>query len=266
MYPSHIHPNPHQHTYDDVLEDLQYGSWISVNEKVMSDVFIIVYTCRQLTFNRLGSPFSTLTRYNCFISFSKRLGRPGYMVEPPDNTMCLYKSARISISADWIVSNRSSTCNMISMLDRHFPFFFNILTCHAFAFDINEMWLEQTFRCFESLGANLDHSTVRKLSLIIVSLVPAWHLSPILIIYLIGLYKCGGLVSKLLIHTQVVADIAELLFELSHGLKISGTVECITTAQEQINQVSGDVTTCYIQSACQVRWCIALVDRNLKCK
>lgn len=115
---SHIHPNQ---TY--IWRRLG-GSSIRIlnfcNErKGHVSCQIVIYTCSQLTFNRLGSPFSTLTRYNCFISFSKRLGRPGYMVEPPDNTMCLYKSARISISADWIVSNKSSTCDIVNMLYRH---------------------------------------------------------------------------------------------------------------------------------------------------
>jgi len=34
-------------------------------------------------------PFRTLSKYNCLSSLSKRLGRPGYMVDPPDRTMCL---------------------------------------------------------------------------------------------------------------------------------------------------------------------------------
>lgn len=41
------------------------------------------------TFNRVGSPFNTLVKYSCFISFSSLLGSPGYILEPPDRTTCL---------------------------------------------------------------------------------------------------------------------------------------------------------------------------------
>lgn len=55
------------------------------------------------TLSRDGSPFSTLVRYSCFISFSRRLGRPGYMLDPPERTTCLYSSERTSTAAAWIV-------------------------------------------------------------------------------------------------------------------------------------------------------------------
>lgn len=41
------------------------------------------------TFNLLGSPPNTLVKYNCFISFSNLLGKPGYMLLPPLSTICL---------------------------------------------------------------------------------------------------------------------------------------------------------------------------------
>ncbi|KDR15590.1 hypothetical protein L798_10535 [Zootermopsis nevadensis] len=37
--------------------------------------------------------------YSCLISRSSLLGNPGYIVEPPDNTICLYSSVRMSMSA-----------------------------------------------------------------------------------------------------------------------------------------------------------------------
>ena len=42
-----------------------------------------------LTASLSVSPFRTLSRYSCLISLSSLEGRPGYMVEPPDRTMCL---------------------------------------------------------------------------------------------------------------------------------------------------------------------------------
>lgn len=62
----------------------------------------------ELTDNLSMSFFSTRSKYNCLISLSNRLGRPGYMVEPPDSTICLYSSVRMSISAACIVLNTIS--------------------------------------------------------------------------------------------------------------------------------------------------------------
>ena len=42
-----------------------------------------------LTDNLVVSPFNTRSRYSCLISLSSLLGRPGYMVLPPDSTICL---------------------------------------------------------------------------------------------------------------------------------------------------------------------------------
>ena len=68
---------------------------------------------RQLTFKRVGSPLSTRVRYNCFISFSRREGSPGYMLEPPERTTCLYSSVRMSTAADWIVEKSISVWGII---------------------------------------------------------------------------------------------------------------------------------------------------------
>ena len=63
---------------------------------------------RGRTERRSGLPLRTRVRYSCFISFSRRDGRPGYMDEPPDRTTCLYSSWRTSTGAAWIVLNKSS--------------------------------------------------------------------------------------------------------------------------------------------------------------
>lgn len=41
------------------------------------------------TFSLSAFPPKTLVRYSCFISFSSRLGNPGYMLDPPERTTCL---------------------------------------------------------------------------------------------------------------------------------------------------------------------------------
>jgi hypothetical protein len=64
------------------------------------------------TFKRVGSPLSTRVRYSCFISFSRREGSPGYMLEPPERTTCLYSSVRMSTAAVWIVEKSISVGNV----------------------------------------------------------------------------------------------------------------------------------------------------------
>lgn len=64
--------------------------------------------CPILTDNLSMSFLSTRSKYNCLISRSNLLGRPGYIVDPPDSTICLYRTERISIVAAWIVLNTSS--------------------------------------------------------------------------------------------------------------------------------------------------------------
>lgn len=48
---------------------------------------------RILTESLSTSPLSTRSRQSCLSSLSSREGRPGYMVEPPERTMCLQNSA-----------------------------------------------------------------------------------------------------------------------------------------------------------------------------
>ena len=43
----------------------------------------------KLTLKREVSPLRTFCKYNCLTSFSSLLGKPGYIDEPPDKTMCL---------------------------------------------------------------------------------------------------------------------------------------------------------------------------------
>lgn len=62
----------------------------------------------RLTFNLDPSPPRTRVKYSCFISFSNLDGNPGYIDDPPERTICLYSSDRVSTAACWMVWNRSS--------------------------------------------------------------------------------------------------------------------------------------------------------------
>merc|ERR1719431_945749 len=64
------------------------------------------------------SPLRTRSRYNCLISLSSLLGSPGYIVDPPDNTICLYSSGLISISPAWMAENTNSAIPCPSLLMR----------------------------------------------------------------------------------------------------------------------------------------------------
>ena len=72
---------------------------------------------RKPTFKRVGSPFSTRVRYSCFISFSRREGSPGYILEPPESTICLYSSDRTSTAADWMVVKSISVGELGAVLE-----------------------------------------------------------------------------------------------------------------------------------------------------
>lgn len=109
---------------------------------------------------RDASPFNVRCKYNCLISFSSRLGSPGYMEEPPDSTMCLYKSCRKSMSAAWIVlyNNSSDTCDY---LPRH-------QTCNAHRLHIHQIGLKHGFWRFKPLRSHFNNSTIGKLTKVLV--------------------------------------------------------------------------------------------------
>ena len=60
------------------------------------------------------SPLHTRSQWSFLISFSRREGSPGYMVEPPERTMCLYRSGRVLMSHDWMQSKTSSARPLLS--------------------------------------------------------------------------------------------------------------------------------------------------------
>ena len=65
--------------------DFEFLEWKKTGMRLM----VLAGNRYKLTDNLSMSFLSTRSRYNCLISRSNRLGRPGYIVEPPDRTMCL---------------------------------------------------------------------------------------------------------------------------------------------------------------------------------
>lgn len=80
---------------------------------------------------------------NAVISFCIRSAKPGYKVEPPDNTMLAYKSLRISQSQFMILF----VCVFVDTTRR---------------LQSKERWLEQCLRTLKSIVANVDDLTVGK--------------------------------------------------------------------------------------------------------
>lgn len=73
------------------------SEWSVKNSLLKCEWQILILTFRRggssiliLNFGNFSmSFFNTRSRYNCFISRSRRDGSPGYIVEPPDNTILL---------------------------------------------------------------------------------------------------------------------------------------------------------------------------------
>ena len=66
-----------------LLYNLNYNCELSIGIKFWLQNWQI------LTDNFDVSPFNTRSKYNCLISLSNLLGKPGYIVEPPESTICL---------------------------------------------------------------------------------------------------------------------------------------------------------------------------------
>lgn len=108
---------------------------------------------------------STREKYSCFISFSRRDGRPGYIDEPPERTMCLYSSPRMSTGAAWtVLKSISALKSSVSMLCiRRRSRKKGERTGNTRLLDVDEMRLEHALGRLEPLRANLDDTPVGEL-------------------------------------------------------------------------------------------------------
>ena len=109
------------------------------------------------------------------------------------------------------------------------------------AFDVDEVGLEQSFRRSETLAADLDLAAIRQL---------------------VRLHERGGLIRELLLDLDVVADIAELLLHDADRLEVSRGVKGVSSQQQELDQVLGDVAAGNVEAAGQVREREPLVDRD----
>jgi hypothetical protein len=97
--------------------------------------------------------------------------------------------------------------------------------------NIDEVRLEKTLRRLEALAANTNDTAIGQC---------------------VRLDQDGCVFTETLIQLKIVRDIAELLLDLSDSLKVGGSVERISSSQQQGDQVAGYVTSSNVQSASEV--------------
>jgi hypothetical protein len=112
------------------------------------------------------------------------------------------------------------------------------LLSHTDRLNINQLWLEEGLCRLEPLRADLDDTAIRKG---------------------VVLDQNSGLMGKLGLELKIVANIAELFLDLPHGLEVSCAVESITTEEEKLDQVAGDITSSNIKATGQMGKSEALI-------
>ena len=94
--------------------------------------------------------------------------------------------------------------------------------------DVDQMRLEETLGGLEALATDADDATVGEG---------------------VGFHQDGGVLGELLVQLQVVGDVAELLLDLAHRFEVGRPVQGVTAAQQQRDQVTGDIATGHVQPA-----------------
>lgn len=62
----------------------------------------------------------------------------------------------------------------------------------------------------------------------------------------------GGVLGEPLVELEVVGDVAQLLLDLADGFEIGCAVEGVAAAEEQLDQIAGDVAASYVEAFCEV--------------
>ncbi|KAI3478475.1 hypothetical protein L1887_59529 [Cichorium endivia] len=102
---------------------------------------------------------------------------------------------------------------------------------HARLLDIHQMRLEHALGRLEAFGADLDDAAVGQRVL---------------------LYERCCFLCELLVEVEVVADVAQLLLDLTHRVKVGGAVEGVSAHEEQLDQVARHVATRHVQTLGEV--------------
>lgn len=79
------------------------------------------------------------------------------------------------------------------------------------------------------------------------------------------LHEHRRLLAQLLVQLQVIAHEAQRLLDAPHGLEVCGPLERVAPHEQKLDEVSGDVSACDVESAGEVREGKAVVDGDDVC-
>jgi hypothetical protein len=95
-------------------------------------------------------------------------------------------------------------------------------------FTINQMRLKQTFRRLEAFAAKANDTTVREC---------------------IALNEHGRIFAEALVELKIIRNIAQLLLDLAHSLKVSRSIESVAATEEKRDELARDVPTRDVEPA-----------------
>mmetsp|Transcript_28081 Transcript_28081/g.90531 ORF Transcript_28081/g.90531 Transcript_28081/m.90531 type:complete len:362 (+) Transcript_28081:318-1403(+) len=112
---------------------------------------------------------------------------------------------------------------------------------HALGFDVDEGGLEEGFRGFEALAAELDDAAVGEG---------------------VGFLENRRFLGELPFLRDVVGDVAELFLDLADGFEVGGAIKGVASEEEEFDEVPRDVAAGDVEPADQVLRDEAVVDRD----
>lgn len=177
--------------------------------------------------------------------------------------MCLYSSERVSTAACWMVWKRSSSL-VSDKTDADTDF--ARPTCNARLLDVYEMGLEHAFWSLVPLRSDLDDSAVRKLRREVRQPIENSQSGEFSVgTHRVVLHEHRRLLAQLLVQLQIIAHEAQRLLDTPHGLEVCGPLERVAPHEQKLDEVSGDVSACDVESAGEVREGKAVVDGDDVC-
>ena len=106
-------------------------------------------------------------------------------------------------------------------------------------FETKDGWLEESFRCPETLITNGDDLSIRKF---------------------VGLLEAGALRCSLDLLLEVKSNVAELLLDVSDDFALSGGRESVSALGQDLHEVVGQITASHVDTRDSVGKSETLVD------
>jgi len=115
------------------------------------------------------------------------------------------------------------------------------LVSHTHIINIDEVRLEEDLRGEVTLLAKTDDTTIRDG---------------------VGIDEGSSLSGELLLDSEIITDVAELLLDLTDSLKIGSAVESITTEEKKLDEVASNIGTGNVETTDEVGHGVTLTDRD----